>query len=181
MSSFFQIISDLLISNPIYAPLLFITIHVTLSIFLIPCSPMTILAGVLWGPKIGFIISYISMMLSISITFMLSRNFQPLRIKRLIARLPKKILNNLGNIKSIFFFQSNPILPSSSLGYIFGSSKIKFIKYFILASLFNLPLQYVFVVFGDMSTKYYTTIWFWIITLLIFIYIITRYIKRNYV
>jgi len=143
----------LLESHPLLAPLLFVAVHVLLAVLFLPCSPMTLMAGVLWGGGYGLAISMFAAIASSATTFLLSRGFLHSRIERLLTqRYPKaaRILAQaaLHDWKIIAVSQVNPLMPSSTLGYVFGLSNVSFKRYIIFSALFMLPLQLLFVITG---------------------------------
>jgi len=57
------------------APYLYILLHIAMAVLLLPCSIMTLLAGVLWGAGWGLAISVLAALLSSTATFLLARSF----------------------------------------------------------------------------------------------------------
>jgi uncharacterized membrane protein YdjX (TVP38/TMEM64 family) len=140
------------ISHPIQAPFFLIITHLILSSLLLPCSPITILAGILWGFNVGLIYSIISTILASTWTFYLSRF--PLRLyfsnyknnpnwKRISVLVEKH------GWAASFLAYINPILPASSLGLFFGLTELNFMPFLLGAGLGNLPLQIIQVYFGS--------------------------------
>jgi uncharacterized membrane protein YdjX (TVP38/TMEM64 family) len=50
--------------------------------------------------------------------------------------------------KVIAVSQMNPLIPSSTLGYVFGLSRVAFKRYLVFTIVFMLPLQVLFVMTG---------------------------------
>jgi uncharacterized membrane protein YdjX (TVP38/TMEM64 family) len=138
--------------NELLAPFLLILIQVLLATFALPCSPLTVLAGALWGWRLGIFYSILATVVSSFWTFLVGRyilkswlhgkRFEEwwLRISQLIERFGWKA--------SMVAF-ANPILPGSSLGYIFGASSISFKSFFLGVFLGTLPLQLIIVAIGS--------------------------------
>ena len=152
-SYFFNLIQIFLNENIFLAPFIFIFIHVILSLFFLPCSPMTLISGLLWGPFEGLFISMFAAIMYASVTFMLSRYFLRCKIHDyLYFHYPKIILILNSSVKHDYKFiasmQFIPFFPGSSLGYFFGLSNIIFIRFIFFTFLFILPFQFFIVLSG---------------------------------
>ena len=147
-------LKPLLAAHPYLAPGLFIAVHVALAACLLPCSPMTLLAGVLWGGVQGFVLSLAGALASMAVTFWLARRLLRERLERFLLRRYPKVAAILGQAarhdwKLIAAVQLNPVVPGSSLGYPFGLTRIPFLRYLGLSFVFMLPLQLLLVQTGD--------------------------------
>ena len=143
----------ILAQYPLEAPIVFIAIHTLMAVFFLPCSPMTLLAGVLWGGGYGLSISMLAALASSATTFLLSRSFLHGKIENfLVHRYPKvtELLAQaaLHDWKIIAVSQLNPLVPASTLGYAFGLSPITLKRYILFSAIFMLPLQLLFVLTG---------------------------------
>ena len=139
-------------NNIIFSPFIFVLMQLVLSILVLPCSPITILAGVIWGIELGIIISIISTLISSVTTFYLGRCFFKITIKEKDIFNVWSKLDNLINKyswKSALIAHANPFFPGSSLGYLFGASDLTFKLFFIGSILGTIPLQLLAVFFGD--------------------------------
>ena len=47
-------------TNPVYAPMILIITQLFFGLLILPCSPLSAVAGVLWGFELGFIYSIIA-------------------------------------------------------------------------------------------------------------------------
>jgi uncharacterized membrane protein YdjX (TVP38/TMEM64 family) len=153
MEHYLTYLQQVLFSYPLVAPIIFIIINILIAVFFLPCSPMTLMAGVLWGGVSGFLISMIASILASATTFYLSRSFFQNRIASFIQRRYPKVSELLIQIanhdwKIIGLTQINPLMPASTLGYVFGLSEIKFSRYIICSAIFMIPLQLLFVMTG---------------------------------
>ena len=150
----FQHIHFFLAQHPVCAPIIYIISHIIFAICLIPCSPMAVIAGVLWGKWLGLGISIGSAFLSSCTTFGLSRFFLKDRIHTFMLKRYAKTDWFLAQTKKhgwkfVATVQLNPAAPGSSLGYLFGLTGIEFSVYAFFLLLFMLPLQLLLVVCGD--------------------------------
>lgn len=167
MTDIFNWTHYFLAQHSILAPLAYVVLHTFFAIFLIPCSPMTVIAGALWGKWLGLGISVVSAVLSSCVTFGLARHFFKNKIYAfLIKRFPKTDWF-LGQTKKhgwkfVASVQLNPAAPASTLGYLFGLTNIEFSIYLMFSVLFMLPLQFLLVVFGDSFVRSSSSL-FWIL------------------
>ncbi len=171
-------IQPILIANPVVAPLLFVVVHIFMAVLFLPCSPMTLMAGALWGGFYGLMISIVAALASSATTFFLSRSFLHGRIQRfLVLRYPKvaEILTQVGEYdwKIIAVSQMNPLMPSSTLGYVFGLSKVSFKRYLAFSLLFMLPLQLLFVMTGHSLVGLFVSKVHWGVTAALVVLVVT--------
>jgi|GEM_PF-2540192 len=148
-----SLIHPILTQYPQAAPLVFIGVHTLMAILFLPCSPMTLMAGALWGSTYGLAVSICAAMVSSAATFLLSRSFLRGMIERLLVHRYPKVAGLLAKVtvhdwEIIAVTQMNPLIPASAIGYVFGLSQITFIRYLLFSGIFMLPLQALFVVTG---------------------------------
>ena len=153
MTGSYEWVQQYLILHPLFSPLLFIFFHILFAVCLIPCSPMAVIAGLLWGNWMGLAISTLAAFVSSCCTFGLSRIFLKNTIyKFLIKRYPRTdwFLESTKKHgwKFVASVQLNPVAPGAALGYLFGLTNIEFSIYAGYLLLFMLPLQLLLVVTG---------------------------------
>jgi len=56
----------------------------------------------------------------------------------------------------IILTQLNPLIPGSAFGYFFGLTNVNFYKYIIVTSLFSIPIQFVYIKFGQYIGEFFT-------------------------
>jgi uncharacterized membrane protein YdjX (TVP38/TMEM64 family) len=143
-------------NNKILAPLLLILMQIVLASFILPCSTIAVLAGVLWGVEIGTLYSLLATICASSWTFIvgryISRKWDPSKYifswyKGTIA------LVNSHNWKASMVAHANPLFPGSSLGYIFGLSRVGYGNFLFGLIIGTLPLQILTVSFGYFSNR----------------------------
>ena len=147
------ILKNFLLSTEIidYTIFILIPIQIIFSIFILPCSAITITYGALMGFKYGFILCFFTSYISSLITYKLaSTKFNPF-IFYDMKSARSFITNNVKYKESllIFFSYANPLFPGSSLGYIFGITKVKYYNFVIYSFLGMIPLNIILVYFGD--------------------------------
>ena len=81
-----NIISNYILLFDNFSILIFLILHIIFAIIFLPCSSLTFLSGVIWGPFYGLIISLIATTISGIITFSLGRY---LKIDYLIGNFKK--------------------------------------------------------------------------------------------
>jgi uncharacterized membrane protein YdjX (TVP38/TMEM64 family) len=144
----------LLAGHPFLAPLLFVMLQMLFSSLALPCSPLTVSAGMLWGLREGMVYSILATMCASTWTFLLGRYL--LRNRLTSLRKSKWYLVMLEMIakhdwKASLFVYINPVFPSSSLGFAFGVSAISMNSFLLGAFLGTLPLQLAMVAIGEIA------------------------------
>lgn len=133
--------------SPYLSPLMLAVMQIIFALLFLPCSIFSVLFGLLWGFELGFIFSIIAALLSSSCTFYAGRYIKVYWFVREDLIVIEKILSLIAKYKwkSSLIAHINPLLPGSSIGFIFGSSNIKF-RYFITGALLGLlPLQFILI------------------------------------
>ena len=125
-----NIISNYILLFDNFSILIFLILHIIFAIIFLPCSSLTFLSGVIWGPFYGLIISLIATIISGIITFSLGRYLQIDYLMENFKKHPfkKKIFFLIEKYKwkSSILVHLNPIFPGSSMGYFFGITTISF-------------------------------------------------------
>ena len=153
VSSILSWAQALLSHSPISSVLVFVCLHTVLAILLLPCSPMTLIAGMLWGGVAGLVVSIVAALTSSAATFLLSRSVLKSLVNALLARRFPAVSDvlrstSLCDWKVIALSQLNPIVPSSTMGYFFGLTRIPISRYLFLSAIFMIPLQLILVFSG---------------------------------
>jgi uncharacterized membrane protein YdjX (TVP38/TMEM64 family) len=180
-------IQPILVNHPLAAPIIFIGVHILLAVFLLPCSPMTLMAGLLWGGVYGLVISMVAAIASSAATFLLSRSFLHSKIENFLVHRNPKVARLLAQVtvhdwKIIAVSQLNPLIPASTMGYAFGLSRITIARYLVFSGIFMLPLQALFVMTGHSVTNLFKAGGHWEITLalILLVAIVSLVSKRIY-
>lgn len=188
MESFFYWIQSVLTAHTFLSPLVYLMSHVLLAVFLIPCSPMTLIAGALWGKWLGLMLSIVSAFLSSCTTFWLSRRFLREKIHGFLSKRYAKTDWFLHQTKKhgwkfVATVQLNPAAPASALGYLFGLTGIEFSVYALFAFVFMLPLQFILVLCGDAFFAVFIRNESWVLmgllTVLMLVYLGYRFFWKN--
>lgn len=185
MEHFLGWIQPILSNHPLAAPIVFVAVHTLMAVFLLPCSPMTLMAGALWGGVYGLAISMVAAIVSSATTFLLSRSFLHGKIESFLMHRHPKVAKLLAQAtvhdwKLIAVSQLNPLMPSSTMGYAFGLSRVTFTRYLLFSGIFMLPLQALFVMTGHSVTSLFTSDGHWELALaLIFLVAIFLLVSKR--
>lgn len=174
LAVYYEWLHQSLTVHPVLAPFLYILAHMVFAVCCIPCSPMAVIAGALWGKWLGLIFSIFAAFFSSCTTFWLSRWLLKDRIYRFLSKRYTKVDWFLAQTqkhgwKFVASVQLNPAAPGSTLGYLFGLTGIRFSVYAFFLIVFMLPLQWLLVYFGDScsSSLLGTTSWMMALLMLI--------------
>lgn len=153
-------------SMGLLAPIIYIIIHTLAPVFFIPALPLTISAGIIFGPVYGVIYTSIGLTLGASLSFTTARY----AIKGLFpTNIDNKIINKINDNISKYGWQSVIItrvfllMPSIVVNYTYGITKIKFWHYaistfvsMIIISLAFVPLSSSIpdIIKGDISYRF---------------------------
>jgi len=138
--------------------LILFLLQLVFSITVLPVTPITLTAGLLWGFYSALFFSFISTLICTSFTYYLGAKFMSNQNGIIVSN--HKVINIL--ISKIlkyrklasFISHANPLLPGSSLGYLFGYLNVGFTNFIIGALLGGLPLQILMIIIGDNSKRY---------------------------
>lgn len=134
------------------APAIFIVAHTIAAIAFLPCSPFTALAGILWDQPYATLYSMAGALCAACATFGLARTVAGKMLRGKLHHKPVKWVISQVDARgweTVAFTQINPVFPASTLGYVFGLSRISFRVYFFTSLAFMLPLQLIFVSVGQ--------------------------------
>jgi len=159
MSVIFDCLQLFAMAYPKIGPCIFIISQIFLAIFFLPCSPLTLMAGILWGAYFGLGLSIVGTLASSSITFLVSRYLFRSKAKSILYQKFPSLFVFLQHIKRhdwkvMAILQLNPLIPASSLGYFFGISPITLSRYIALTFIFNLPFQILYAITGESISNF---------------------------
>lgn len=131
---------------------LFVLVYTGLEVLAIPAIPLTMSAGLLFGPVTGTIIVSISGTLAASISFLIARYFARERILKLVEGNKKflaidKAIGENG-FKVVTLLRLSPLLPFSLGNYLYGLTSVKFVPYVLGSWLGMLPGTWAYVSAG---------------------------------
>jgi pyruvate/2-oxoglutarate dehydrogenase complex dihydrolipoamide dehydrogenase (E3) component/membrane protein YqaA with SNARE-associated domain len=138
----------------IWAPLIFIFFYILITVFFIPGSPFSILAGTIFGPIFGTLYIVLGAGIGSAITFLFTRFFGRDLIEKKFANYLKKIKEQELSLKkngflAVLLLRLLPIIPYNVLNYILGLTKIRFKDYFLGTVIGIIPGSFIYAFFGD--------------------------------
>ena len=139
-----------------YAPIIFLLLASILPIFLFPPGIFSVIGGLLFGFKLGAILTIIATIIYTNIMFLISRYFARNKIENFLAkRLTLKQFNRIFGLKDnklatfLIICRLIPILPNSIVSYSYGLTRISFKHYFIANLIGLIPGRLIWLNFGS--------------------------------
>jgi uncharacterized membrane protein YdjX (TVP38/TMEM64 family) len=134
-------------------PVVFILIYIAISVAAIPGSPLTILAGAIFGAAKGIIVVVIGATLGATLAFLISRFFARSAVENWLLKKPTflkldQMTEDHGSI-IVAITRLVPIFPYNLLNYGFGLTKVSFSTYFILTFICMIPGTALYVIGTD--------------------------------
>ena len=139
-----------------YAPIIFLLLASILPILLFPPGIFSVIGGLLFGFKLGVVLTIIAAIIYTNIMFLISRYFARNKIenfleKRLTLKQFNRIFGLKGNKLATFLIICRliPILPNSIVSYSYGLTRISFKHYFIANLIGLIPGRLIWLNFGS--------------------------------
>ena len=145
------------------APLVYIGLYLVSTVFFLPGSPVTVLAGFVFGPLWGIFYASVASIISVSVAFLIARyvardlvegwvkdNAQFRKIDEQVEEQGWRIL---------MFTRLVPIFPFNLQNYAYGLTSIRFSTYVLVSAIFMLPGTAVFVQLGGAFVSGEGNIW----------------------
>ena len=145
------------------APLIYIGLYLVSTVFFLPGSPVTVLAGFVFGPLWGVFYASVASIISVSVAFLIARyvardlvegwvkdNAQFRKIDEQVEEQGWRIL---------MFTRLVPIFPFNLQNYAYGLTSIRFSTYVLVSAIFMLPGTAVFVQLGGAFVSGEGNIW----------------------
>ncbi len=145
------------------APLIYIGLYLVSTVFFLPGSPVTVLAGFVFGPLWGVFYASVASIISVSVAFLIARyvardlvegwvkdNAQFRKIDEQVEEQGWRIL---------MLTRLVPIFPFNLQNYAYGLTSIRFSTYVLVSAIFMLPGTAVFVQFGGAFVSGEGNIW----------------------
>lgn len=139
-----------------YAPIIFLLLASILPILLFPPGIFSVIGGLLFGFKLGAVLTIIAAIIYTNIMFLISRYFARNKIenfleKRLTLKQFNRIFGLNDNKLSTFLIICRliPILPNSIVSYSYGLTRISFKHYFMANLIGLIPGRLIWLNFGS--------------------------------
>ena len=145
------------------APFVYIGLYLVSTVFFLPGSPVTVLAGFVFGPLWGVFYASVASIISVSVAFLIARyvardlvegwvkdNVQFRKIDEQVEKQGWRIL---------MLTRLVPIFPFNLQNYAYGLTSIRFSTYVLVSAVFMLPGTAVFVQLGGAFVSGEGDIW----------------------
>ena len=139
-----------------YAPIIFLLLASILPILLFPPGIFSVIGGLLFGFKLGAVLTIIAAIIYTNIMFLISRYFARNKIENFLEkRLTLKQFNRIFGLKDnklatfLIICRLIPILPNSIVSYSYGLTRISFKHYFIANLIGLIPGRLIWLNFGS--------------------------------
>ena len=145
------------------APLVYIGLYLVSTVFFLPGTPVTVLAGFVFGPLWGVLYASIASIISVSAAFLIARY-----VARDLVESWVKDNAQFGKIDAqveeqgwriVMLTRLVPIFPFNLQNYAYGLTSIRFTTYVIVSAIFMLPGTAVFVQLGGAFVSGEGNIW----------------------
>ncbi len=134
------------------APLIYIGLYLVSTVFFLPGSPVTVLAGFVFGPLWGVLYASIASIISVSVAFLIARYVARDLVERWVKdnaqfrKIDEQV--EAEGWRILMFTRLVPIFPFNLQNYAYGLTNIRFPTYVIVSAIFMLPGTAVFVQLG---------------------------------
>lgn len=135
-----------------WAPFFFVLFYALAAVLFLPGLPITLAAGLLFGPVWGVVYAIVGATIGATLSFLLARYFMQDWIKSKIAQTRFATLyeNSASQgWKLVAFTRLVPLFPFNLLNYAFGITAISLPIYVIVSFFCMLPACIAYVVFGS--------------------------------
>lgn len=139
-----------------YAPIIFLLLASILPIFLFPPGIFSVIGGLLFGFKLGAVLTIIAAIIYTNIMFLISRYFVRNKIENFLEKcLTLKQFNRIFGLNDnklatfLIIYRLIPILPNSIVSYSYGLTRISFKHYFMANLIGLIPGRLIWLNFGS--------------------------------
>jgi len=134
-----------------WGPLVYILVYSITPILFLPGLPVTIAAGLAFGPIYGTLFAIVGATIGACLAFLVARYFARSQVESLLQGRLNKIDEGVEKKGWIFVAITRliPIFPFNLLNYAFGLTKIKFSHYAITSFICMLPATAAYVVLSS--------------------------------
>ena len=169
-----------------YAPIIFLLLASILPIFLFPPGIFSVIGGLLFGFKLGAVLTIIAAIIYTNIMFLISRYFARNKIENFLEkRLTLKQFNRIFSLNDkklatfLIICRLIPILPNSIVSYSYGLTRISFKHYFMANLIGLIPSRLIWLNFGSKLNNIWSLEFFMAAILIIAFVIIGAIVAKN--
>lgn len=113
--------------------LIFGVVYIVATVFLVPVSILTVVAGLAFGLAIGFPLVVVSATIGATLAFLAARYLVHERVESLVATRPRfkavKAALSDGGWKIVGLLRLSPVVPFNLQNYFYGVTDIKLVEY----------------------------------------------------
>ena len=145
------------------APLVYIGLYLVSTVFFLPGTPVTVLAGFIFGPLWGVFYASVASIISVSVAFLIARYVARELVERWVKdnaqfrKIDEQVEEHGWRI--LMFTRLVPIFPFNLQNYAYGLTIIRFSTFVLVSAIFMLPGTAVFVQFGGAFVSGEGDIW----------------------
>ena len=145
------------------APLVYIGLYLVSTVFFLPGTPVTVLAGFIFGPLWGVFYASVASIISVSVAFLVARYVARELVERWVKdnaqfrKIDEQVEEQGWRI--LMFTRLVPIFPFNLQNYAYGLTSIRFSTFVLVSAIFMLPGTAVFVQFGGAFVSGEGDIW----------------------
>ena len=145
------------------APLIYIGLYLVSTVFFLPGSPVTVLAGFVFGPLWGVFYASVASIISVSVAFLVARYVARDLVEGWVKdnaqfrKIDEQVEEQGWRI--VMFTRLVPIFPFNLQNYAYGLTSIRFSTYVLVSAIFMLPGTAVFVQLGGAFVSGEGNIW----------------------
>lgn len=134
------------------APVIFIALYCIAPCLFLPASPLTLAAGLLFGPALGLACTMVGATGGATLAFLTSRYLAGDWVRRKVAgtgleRLDRKVAEE--GWKVVAFTRLVPVFPFFLLNYAFGLTRVRLSHYVAATFVCMLPATFAFILFSS--------------------------------
>lgn len=144
-------INSILGSNPLKMVLIFITLSTLRVVFFIPQTVFIILGSIVFGPYEGFLLSFISLILSQSIMYFIGRYLRNLILGKDFIEKNEGIINQIRKYgyKFLALGIMCPVTPSDMITLSAGCIELNYFKSIVTIALADGPMIFLYGIIGE--------------------------------
>ena len=145
------------------APLVYIGLYLVSTVFFLPGTPVTVLAGFVFGPLWGVFYASIASIISVSAAFLIARYAARDLVENWVKdnaqfrKIDEQVEEQGWRI--VMLTRLVPIFPFNLQNYAYGLTSIRFSTYVLVSAIFMLPGTAVFVQLGGAFVSGEGNIW----------------------
>jgi uncharacterized membrane protein YdjX (TVP38/TMEM64 family) len=145
----------------LFGPLVFVVIYVIATVFLIPGSALTLVAGAIFGLWLGAATVIVGANLGALVAFLLAKTKLRAKVNEWAAENPKfaaldRAIGQNG-FKMVLLTRLSPAFPFTLLNYFLGLTSVRTGAYVLANFLGMLPATFLYVYFGSLAGATLTT------------------------